>query len=136
MNGGEVLVRTLAEAGVEVCFANPGTSEMHTVFALDSVDRLKAVLRLAETVATGAADGYARMAGRPAARCHSLASSCCRGREDLTTWAYLPLAGWRIGASEVFAAGEQRVHLAARDGPVGDDVVEAGHERLLAPART
>src|SRR3989440_1662245 len=67
MNGAESLVRTLVAGGVDVCFANPGTSEMHFVAALDRVEGLRCVLGLAETVVTGSADGYARMAGRPVA---------------------------------------------------------------------
>lgn len=67
MNGAESLVHTLAGSGVEVCFANPGTSEMHFVSALDQVAGLRPILGLFEGVATGAADGYARMAGKPAA---------------------------------------------------------------------
>ena len=66
MNGAESLVETLAGAGVEVCFANPGTSEMHFVAALDRVGGVRCVLGLFEGVATGAADGYARMADKPA----------------------------------------------------------------------
>jgi acetolactate synthase-1/2/3 large subunit len=67
VNGAQALIRTLVDAGVDVCFANPGTSEMHFVAALDDVPEMRAVLTLFEGVATGAADGYARMAGRPAA---------------------------------------------------------------------
>ena len=67
MNGAESLARTLVACGVDTCFANPGTSEMHFVSALDRVAGLRCVLGLAETVAAGCADGYARMAGRPAA---------------------------------------------------------------------
>ncbi len=67
MNGAQALIRTLVDAGVDVCFSNPGTSEMHFVAALDDVPEMRAVLTLFEGVATGAADGYARMAGRPAA---------------------------------------------------------------------
>lgn len=66
-NGAHALIRTLADAGVEVCFTNPGTSEMHFVAALDDEPRMRAVLTLFEGVATGAADGYARMADKPAA---------------------------------------------------------------------
>ena len=66
MNGAESLVETLAGAGVEICFANPGTSEMHFVAALDRVGGVRCVLGLFEGVATGAADGYARMADKPA----------------------------------------------------------------------
>lgn len=67
MNGAESLVRTLVDGGVDVCFANPGTSEMHFVAALDRVPGMRCVLGLFEGVVTGAADGYARMAGKPAA---------------------------------------------------------------------
>ncbi|MFD4640834.1 acetolactate synthase large subunit [Lentzea sp. NPDC058436] len=67
MNGAQSLIRTLVDAGVEVCFANPGTSEMHFVAALDSAPGMRGVLGLFEGVVTGAADGYARIAGRPAA---------------------------------------------------------------------
>ena len=65
-NGAQSLIRTLVDSGVEVCFANPGTSEMHFVAALDDVPGMRAVLGLFEGVATGAADGYARIAGKPA----------------------------------------------------------------------
>ncbi len=67
MNGAQALINTLVDAGVDVCFANPGTSEMHFVAALDAVPQMRAVLGLFEGVATGAADGYARITGRPAA---------------------------------------------------------------------
>lgn len=66
-NGAQALMKTLVDAGVEICFTNPGTSEMHFVAALDSEPRMRAVLTLFEGVATGAADGYARMADKPAA---------------------------------------------------------------------
>lgn len=67
MNGAQALIRTLVNCGVDICFTNPGTSEMHFVAALDSVEEMRAVLALFEGVATGAADGYARIAQRPAA---------------------------------------------------------------------
>lgn len=67
MNGAESLVRTLLSNGVDTCFANPGTSEMHFVAALDRFPEMRCILGLAEGVVTGAADGYGRMAGRPAA---------------------------------------------------------------------
>ncbi len=66
MNGAESLVRTAVAAGVEICFANPGTTEMPLVAALDAVPGVRPVLGLFEGVCTGAADGYARMTGRPA----------------------------------------------------------------------
>ena len=67
MNGAESLVRTLVSGGVNVCFANPGTSEMHFVAALDRVEGMRCVLCLYEGVVTGAADAYYRMTGNPAA---------------------------------------------------------------------
>ncbi len=67
MNGAEALVRTLVASGVEVVFTNPGTSEMHLVAAIDRVEGMRAVLGLFEGVVTGAADGYGRMAEKPAA---------------------------------------------------------------------
>src|SRR5881275_2359046 len=67
MNGAHALIRTLVASGVDTCFTNPGTSEMHFVAALDSVPEMRGVLTLFEGVATGAADGYGRMAGAPGA---------------------------------------------------------------------
>ncbi len=66
MNGAESLVRSLLASKVDVCFTNPGTSEMHFVAALDRVPGMRSVLALFEGVVTGAADGYYRMADRPA----------------------------------------------------------------------
>lgn len=67
VNGAEILIKTLVNNGVEVCFTNPGTSEMHFVAALDEVAGMRCVLGLFEGVVSGAADGYARMARKPAA---------------------------------------------------------------------
>src|SRR3954463_4163314 len=67
MNGAQALIRTLVNSGVDVCFMNPGTSEMHFVAALDDVPEMRGILALFEGVVTGAADGYARMADKPAA---------------------------------------------------------------------
>ena len=67
MNGAQSLVKTLADCGISLCLGNPGTSEMHFVAALDSEPRMRGVLGLFEGVVTGAADGYARMTGKPAA---------------------------------------------------------------------
>ena len=66
MTGAEAVLQTAAAAGIEVCFANPGTTEMALVHALDRVPSVRAVLGLFEGVCSGAADGYARMSGRPA----------------------------------------------------------------------
>ncbi|EAQ97698.1 acetolactate synthase large subunit [Congregibacter litoralis] len=67
MNGAEALLKTLVESEVEICFANPGTSEMQLVSAIGQTDAMRPVLCLFEGVVSGAADGYARMADKPAA---------------------------------------------------------------------
>src|ERR1044072_3800944 len=83
MNGAESLVRTLVGGGVNVCFSNPGTSEMHFVAALDRVDGMRCVLALFEGVATGAADGYARMAEKTAATLLHLGPGLANGLANL-----------------------------------------------------
>ncbi|MFT4672201.1 MAG: acetolactate synthase-1/2/3 large subunit [Pseudohongiellaceae bacterium] len=83
MNGATALIETLADCGVELCMANPGTSEMHLVQALDSVPRIRSVLALFEGVATGAADGYGRMTGKPAATLLHLGPGMANGIANL-----------------------------------------------------
>jgi acetolactate synthase-1/2/3 large subunit len=83
MNGGQALIRTLVDCGVDTCFMNPGTSEMHFVAALDAVPEMHSVLALFEGVATGAADGYGRMAGRPAATLLHLGAGLGNGLANL-----------------------------------------------------
>src|SRR5206468_4608768 len=82
-NGAHALLRTLVDAGVTTCFTNPGTSEMHFVAALDSVPEMRSVLTLFEGVATGAADGYSRMSGRPGATLLHLGSGLGNGLANL-----------------------------------------------------
>ena len=83
MNGARSLIRSLVGGGVDVCFANPGTSEMHFVASLDAVPEMRAVLTLFEGVATGAADGYGRMAERPAATLLHLGPGLANGLANL-----------------------------------------------------
>ncbi|WP_329241419.1 acetolactate synthase large subunit [Streptomyces sp. NBC_01478] len=83
MNGAHAVARTLLKSGVEVCFANPGTSELHFVAALDDEPSLRAVSCLFEGVATGAADGYGRMTGRPAATLLHLGPGLSNGLANL-----------------------------------------------------
>jgi len=83
MNGAESLVRTLVGGGVNVCFANPGTSEMHFVAALDRVDGMRCVLGLFEGVVTGAADGYFRMTDGPAATLLHLGPGLANGLANI-----------------------------------------------------
>lgn len=83
MNGAESLLRSLVASGVDVCFANPGTSEMHFVAALDKVPGMRPILALQENVATGAADGYGRMAGKPACTLLHLGPGLANGLANL-----------------------------------------------------
>ncbi|MEO8813959.1 MAG: acetolactate synthase large subunit, partial [Mycobacterium sp.] len=82
-NGAQALITTLVDCDVRVCFANPGTSEMHFVAALDSVPQMRGVLCLFEGVVTGAADGYARIAGKPAATLLHLGPGLSNGLANL-----------------------------------------------------
>jgi len=83
MNGAESLIATLVAGGVEACFANPGTSEMHIVAALDQLPGIRCVLGLFEGVVTGAADGYARMAEKPASTLLHLGPGFANGLANL-----------------------------------------------------
>ena len=83
MNGAESLVRSLVAGGVETCFANPGTSEIHLVAALDHMPKIHCVLGLFEGVVTGAADGYARMAEKPACTLLHLGPGFANGLANL-----------------------------------------------------
>ena len=83
MNGAGSLIGTLVAGGVDTCFTNPGTSEMHIVAALDKCTGMRCVLGLFEGVATGAADGYARMAGKPACTLLHLGPGLANGLANL-----------------------------------------------------
>jgi len=83
MNGAEAVLKTLADTGVDICFSNPGTSEMQMVAAFDREPRVRPVLTLFEGGATGAADGYARMAGRPASTLLHLGPGLSNGGANL-----------------------------------------------------
>src|ERR1700737_943226 len=83
MNGAESLLRTLIGSDVEVCFGNPGTSEMHFVAALDRGEGIGVVLGLFEGAVTGMADGYGRMAEKPAATLLHLGPGLANGLANL-----------------------------------------------------
>jgi acetolactate synthase-1/2/3 large subunit len=83
MNGAESLLQTLIDCGVEVCFANPGTSEMNLVAAIDKIPGMRPILGLFEGVVTGSADGYGRMADKPAATLLHLGSGFSNGMATL-----------------------------------------------------
>ena len=83
MNGAESLVRTLVVNGVDVCFTNPGTSEMHFVAAVDDIPEMRTILGLFEGAVTGMADGYGRMAEKPAATLLHLGPGLANGLANL-----------------------------------------------------
>jgi acetolactate synthase-1/2/3 large subunit len=112
MNGAEALVTTAIRYGIEVCFANPGTTEMPLVLALDSFPGLRGILCLHESVATGAADGYARMAGKPAMCLPHLGPGLANGLTNLhnARRAFTPMlnvigqhATWHLSADPLLA---------------------------------
>lgn len=114
MNGAESLVHTLLKSGIDTCFANPGTSEMHFVSALDRIPGMRCVLALAETVVTGAADGYARMADRPAATLLHCGPGLANGLANLHN-------ARRANSSIVNIVGDQATHHRPLDAPLTAD---------------
>ncbi|HLI10419.1 MAG TPA: acetolactate synthase large subunit [Alphaproteobacteria bacterium] len=115
MNGAESLARTLVAGGVEVCFTNPGTSEMHFVAALDKVEGMRCVLCLFEGVATGAADGYARMAEKPASTLLHLGPGLANGIANLHN-------AKRAQSPVVNIVGEHATYHRAYDAPLTADI--------------
>ncbi len=115
MNGAEALVRTLVSSGVEVCFTNPGTSEMYFVEALDRVAEMRCVLCLFENVATGAADGYGRMRDRPASTLLHLGPGLANGFSNLHNAA-------RAFSPIVNIVGEHATYHKRFDAPLTSDI--------------
>ena len=115
MNGAEAMVRTLVDAGVTTCFANPGTSEMHFVAALDTVPEMRGVLGLFEGVVTGAADGYARMADRPATTLLHLGPGLGNGLANLHN-------ARRAATPVVNIVGDHATYHARFDAPLQSDI--------------
>jgi len=115
MNGAETLIQVLSDSGVEVCFANPGTSEMHMVAAIDGQPKMRAVLGLFEGVVTGAADGYGRMADKPAATLLHLGAGLGNGLANLhnARRAYSPV---------VNIVGDHATYHLKYDAPLTSDV--------------
>ena len=115
MNGAQALLKTLVDAGVRTCFSNPGTSEMHFVAALDSVPQMRGVLTLFEGVATGAADGYARMADEPAAVLLHLGPGLGNGLANLHN-------ARRARVPMVVVIGDHAIHHKKYDAPLESDI--------------
>jgi len=116
MNGAHALLRTLVANGVDTCFTNPGTSEMHFVAALDDVPEMRPVLALFEGVATGAADGYGRMAGRPAATLLHLGPGLGNGLANLHN-------ARRARTPIVNIVGDHATYHQVLDAPLASDIV-------------
>ena len=115
MNGAHLLVHSLLDAGVDTCFTNPGTSEMHFVAALDRVPGMRCVLGLFEGVVTGAADGYCRIAERPASTLLHLGPGLANGLANLHN-------AKKAGSGIVNIVGDHaREHLAL-DAPLTSDI--------------
>ncbi|MDR3397731.1 MAG: acetolactate synthase large subunit [Pandoraea sp.] len=115
MNGADVLCDTLLAGDVDVCFANPGTSEMHFVAALDRKPAMRCVLGLFEGVVTGAADGYARMADKPAATLMHLGPGLANGLANLHN-------ARRAGTPVVNIVGEHATYHLPFDAPLTSDI--------------
>jgi acetolactate synthase I/II/III large subunit len=115
VNGARALLSTLVDAGVDVCFANPGTSEMHFVAALDDVPAMRGVLCLFEGVVTGAADGYGRVAGRPAATLLHLGPGLGNGLANLHNAS-------RARTPIVNIVGDHATYHARYDAPLQSDI--------------
>jgi acetolactate synthase-1/2/3 large subunit len=115
MNGAESLLRTLVGSGVEVCFGNPGTSEMHFVAALDRVEGMRVVLGLFEGAVTGMADGYGRMAEKPAATLLHLGPGLANGLANLHN-------ARRARTPIVNIVGDHATYHAQYDAPLASDV--------------
>jgi acetolactate synthase-1/2/3 large subunit len=123
MNGAESLVRTLVMSGVEVCFANPGTSEMHFVAALDRAPGMRAVLALFEGAVTGMADGYGRMAEKPACTLLHLGPGLANGLANLHN-------ARRAATPIVNIVGDHATYHAQYDAPLASDI--AGFARPVS----
>ena len=128
MNGAESVVRTLLAHGVDTCFANPGTSEMHLVQAIDGVPESRAVLCLFEGVCTGAADGFGRMKGVPASTLLHLGAGLGNGIANLHNCR-------RAATPLVNVVGDHAIHHVAYDAPLTSDI-EAVAKPVSAWIRT
>jgi acetolactate synthase I/II/III large subunit len=115
MNGAESLVRTLVGGGVDVSFTNPGTSEMHFVAALDRVDGMRCILCLFEGVATGAADGYARMLDKPAATLLHLGPGMSNGMANIHN-------ARKANSPMINVVGEHATYHKRYDAPLTSDI--------------
>ncbi len=115
MNGADALCETLLAHGIDTCFANPGTSEMHFVSALDRQPSMRCILGLFEGVVTGAADGYGRMADRPAATLLHLGPGLGNGLANLHN-------AKRGGSPVLNIVGDHATYHLKYDAPLTSDI--------------
>ena len=120
MNGAQSLIQTLVNGGLDVCFTNPGTSEMHFVAALDKVAGMRAVLGLFEGVCTGAADGYARMTGKPGLTLLHLGPGLGNGLANLHN-------ARRASSPIINIVGEHATYHRQYDAPLTADIEGIAH---------
>lgn len=123
MNGARALLKILVDSGVEVCFANPGTSEMHLVSAIGRTDRMRSILCLFEGVVTGAADGYGRMADKPAVTLLHVGCGLSNGMANLHN------AG-KAHTPVVNIVGDHATYHQQYDAPLSTDV--PAHARICS----
>jgi acetolactate synthase-1/2/3 large subunit len=115
VNGAQSLIESLVKAGVDVCFANPGTSEMHLVQAIDATPAMRPVLCLFEGVCSGAADGYGRMRGAPATTLLHLGAGLGNAVANLHN-------ARRAGTPVLNLVGDHAIHHVAYDAPLTSDI--------------
>ncbi|MCY4657216.1 MAG: acetolactate synthase large subunit [Gammaproteobacteria bacterium] len=115
MNGADRLISSLISCGVDTCFANPGTSEMHMVQAIDRSEDFHAILCLFEGVCTGAADGFGRMRGRPASTLLHLGAGLGNGIANLHNCR-------RAATPLLNIVGDHAIHHVAYDAPLTSDI--------------
>jgi len=131
MNGAENLIRALVRNGVDTCFTNPGTSEIHLVAGLDRITEIRCVLGLFEGVVTGAADGYARMTGKPACTLLHLGPGFSNGLANLhnASRAHVPM---------INVIGQHATHHLCHDTPLTSDIeaIARPHSKWLRTCRS
>ncbi|HJN53129.1 MAG: acetolactate synthase large subunit [Pseudomonadales bacterium] len=116
MNGAESMLQTLMNNGVEVCFTNPGTSEMHMVAAIGESDGMRSILCLFEGVCSGAADGYARMLAKPACTLLHLGPGLSNASANLHN-------ARKANSSVINLIGDHATYHKKLDAPLNSDVI-------------
>ncbi len=116
MNGAESMLETLVNNGVDVCFSNPGTSEMHMVAAMGKSSHMRSILGLFEGVCSGAADGYGRMAGKPACTLLHLGPGLSNASANLHN-------AFKANSPVINLIGDHAIYHKGYDAPLNSDVI-------------